>query len=146
MQFSAKKIAAAVATGVLTVGLGAGAYAYFTAAGSGTGHASVGSASTISLTGTTTSAIYPGGPGADVSIVVLNPGSGAQKVGTVSLDSIDTPAGCDSAWFSMSPVTVDATLAAGAQSTVHGTLMMANPGANQNACQGAALTLHLSSN
>jgi hypothetical protein len=46
----------------------------------------------------------------------------------------------------MSPVAVDATLAAGAQSTVHGTLTMANPGVNQNACQGAALTLHLSSN
>ncbi len=144
MRFTRKKFAA-LAAGTLTLGLSVGAYAYFTAPGAGSATANVGAASAIQLSGTTTDAIYPGGPGVDVSISVTNPGKGAQHVDTVTLAGIDTPPGCDAAAFSMAPVTVDTTVAAGGATTVHGTLVMADSG-NQDSCQGGALTLHLASN
>ena len=144
MRFTRKKFAA-LAVGTLTLGVSVGAYAYFTAPGAGSATATVGSASNIELNGTTTDAVYPGGPAVDVAISVHNPGEGAQHVDTVTLDSIDTPTGCAASAFSMAPVPVDTTVAPGATTTVHGTLLMADSG-NQDSCQGAALTLHLTSN
>jgi hypothetical protein len=143
-MFSRKKFAA-LAAGVCTLGLSVGAYAYFTAPGAGSASATVGTASGVELNGTTSDALYPGGPGIDVAISVKNPGNGAQHVDTVTLDHLDTTAGCAASAFSMAPVSVDTTLAAGASTTVHGTLVMADSG-NQDGCQGSALTLHLTSN
>jgi len=144
VRFTRKKFAA-LAAGTLTLGLSVGAYAYFTAPGAGSATAHVGTASGVELNGTTADAIYPGAPGVDVTISVKNPGNGAQHVDTVALDHIDTPVGCSATAFSMAPVTVNTTLAAGASTTVHGTLVMADSG-NQDSCQGGALTLHLTSN
>jgi hypothetical protein len=145
VRWNGKKTAAVIAA-ILVMGIGAGAYAYFSALGSGTGSASVGSSTPIALSATTSGAVYPGGPGVDVAVEVRNPGNGAQRVHTVSLDSIDAPAGCNPAWFSMSPIAVDTTVNASEATTVHGTLAMQNAAVNQDACQGAALTLHVSSN
>jgi hypothetical protein len=145
MLHKSKKLAAVV-VGALTLGMGAAAYAYFTTGGSGTGSANVGTASAIVLSATTDTTLYPGGPAADLAIEVTNPGPANQHVDTVSLTSIDTPIGCNAAWFTMSPVTVDSTLAPGASTTVHGMLTMTNTATSQDACQGGALTLHVSSN
>jgi hypothetical protein len=140
-----RRFIAAAAIGTASLAFGVGAYAYFTTSGSGTGAAVIGAADHVQLDGTTSSSIYPGAPGIDVAIKVTNPGKGAQHVGTVSLDSVDTPLNCVASDFTMAPVAVNQTIAAGASSTVHGTLTMADNG-DQNACQGGSLTMHLSSN
>jgi hypothetical protein len=131
---------------VATLGVGGIAFAYFTANGSGTGSASVGSASPITISASAPDALYPAGPARDVTITVTNPGSGAQHVGSVSLDSVDADTACVTSVFTMPAVTVDQTLAAGASTVVHGNLSMADSGSDQNNCQGASLTLNLSSN
>lgn len=136
--------------------LAAGAYAYFTSSGSGTGTASVGTASAMTLHGTVSSSLYPGSS-SPVSFTVDNPSSGSQRVGTITLTSITVDAGhsaCSSAInganpdFSMPAVTVNKTFAPGNAQSVPstGTLTMNETGTNQDACQGATLTLHLTNN
>jgi hypothetical protein len=143
-KFSRKALVA----GSLVAALGVGgiAFAYFTANGTGTGSASVGSASTITISASAPSNLYPAGAAQDVTITVNNPGSGAQHVGSVHLDSVDANTTCDTSVFTMLDVPVDQTIAAGHSTTVHGSLSMADNGSPQNDCQGASLTLNLSSN
>jgi hypothetical protein len=154
--FGTKRAMVAVGlTAAVAVGLAGSAFAYFTASGSGSGSASVGSSSAITLDGTITGDLYPGGTAAGVSVLVTNPGSGSQHVGSVHLASIAADAdhgACDTSItgahpaFTMSDITVNQLLAGGATATVNGSLQMNDTGASQNACQGAALTLTFSSN
>ena len=124
-----------------------GAYAYFSATGSGTASGNVGSASAMTLSGSTTGNLYPSGPGRDVAITIANPGSGAEYVNKVHLASVDpSDAQCDGTAFSMPDVTVGQMIAGGGNLVVHGTLSMADNGANQDDCQGNSLTLNLTSN
>ncbi len=150
-----KKRALLALSCTLALALAAGAYAYFTSNGSGTGSASVGTASAVTLHGTVTSSLYPGAS-SPVSFTVDNPSSGSQRVGTITLSSITVDAGhstCSSAIgggnpdFSMPAVAVNKTFAPGNGQAVTptGTLTMNETGTNQDACQGATLTLHLSS-
>ena len=139
-----------------TLALAAGAYAYFTSNGSGTGTASVGTASAVTLHGTVTGSLYPGSS-SPVSFKVDNPSSGSQRVGTITLTGISVDSGhsgCSTAIgggnpdFSMPAVTVNKSFGPGNGQAVTqaGTLTMNETGANQDACQGATLTLNLSSN
>lgn len=132
------------------------AIAFYTTTGSGTGAATAGSSSAVTLHATISSNLYPGSS-SPVTFTVDNPSSGAQRVGTVSLASISADAGhstCSTAItggnpdFAMSDVTVNHVFAAGNGQTVTptGTLTMNETGVNQDACQGATLTLHLTSN
>ena len=141
-------VALAIASGV--------AYAYFTATGAGTGSATVGNSTAIVLTPTITGTLYPGGTAASVSIVVKNNGGGAQRVGTITLASI-TPDGIHSTCvttlgaaptnaFTMADVPVNATLAPAGTTTKVGSLQMNDTGISKDACQGATLTLNLTSN
>ena len=150
-----RALVAAGLTAAVGVGLAGSAFAYFTANGSGSGAATVGSASAITLDGTITGDLYPGGAPAAVSVKVTNPGSGSQHVGSVHLVSIAADAGhaaCDTSVsgttpaFTMSDISVNGLVAGGANTTVSGSLQMNDTGVSQNACQGAALTLTLSSN
>ncbi len=136
--------------------LAAGAYAYFTSSGSGTGTASVGTASAVTLQATVSSSLYPGSS-SPVSFTVDNPSQGSQRVGTITLASITVDAGhstCSSTIsggnpdFSMPAVAVNKTFASGNGQSVtpNGTLTMNETGTNQDACQGATLTLHLTNN
>jgi hypothetical protein len=140
--------------GVLAVA--AGAYAYFTTTGSGTGTAAVGSSSAVTLHATVSSTLYPGAS-SPVTFTVDNPSSGAQRVGSISLQSITVDAGhatCSTVLtgekpdFTMAAVAVNKTFPSGnAQAvTPTGTLAMNDTGVNQDACQGATLTLHLINN
>jgi hypothetical protein len=139
------------------------AYAYFTGGGSGAGTATVGTTVNASISGTAASLLYPGGPGVTVPITVTNNSAGHQRIGTVTLTSVDAftgplftnpiPTGtgvgkCDTTQFTMPAVTINEDLAAGATSTVHnGTLTMANDPANtQDGCKSAILRLNLTSN
>jgi len=132
------------------------AYAYFTSTGSGTATAKVGTASAVTLKGTVAGNLYPGAS-SQVSFTVDNPSSGTQRVGTITLTGITVDAGhstCSATIsggnpdFTMAPVAVNATFAPGNGQAVtpKGTLTMNDTGVNQNACQGAELTLALSSN
>jgi hypothetical protein len=142
--------------GVAVLAIAGAAYAYFTSSGSGTGTATVGSSSTVTLHGSIGSSLYPGSS-STVSFTVDNPSSGSQRVGTISLSSITVDAGhstCSTAIsggnpdFTMAPVTVNQSFPSGNGQAVTptGTLTMNDTGVNQDACQGATLTLHLTSN
>jgi hypothetical protein len=132
------------------------ALAYFTSNGSGTGSASVGSASAVTLHATITGNLFPGSS-SPVSFTVDNPSSGVQRVGTVSLASISVDSGhsgCSTAIsggnpdFTMAAVPVNQVFPPGNGQSVSatGTLAMNETGTNQDACQGATLTLHLTNN
>jgi hypothetical protein len=140
----------------LTIASGV-AYAYFTATGAGTGTAGVGNATAIVLTPTITGSLVPGGTPATVSIVVKNNGGGAQRVGTITLASITPDAlhptcvttlgAAPANAFTMADVSVATTLApSGGTVTKTGSLQMNDTGVSQDACQGATLSLSLTSN
>ena len=126
------------------------AYAYFTTTGTGSGAAAVGTTSTITLHGTTQDALFPG-TSTEVDFTVDNPSPGHQWVHTVHLDSVSTDAAhssCDTGDFTMPDVTADQDFPSGSGQavTATGTLTFNNTSVSQNGCQGAPLTLHLSSN
>ena len=132
------------------------AVAYFTSSGSGTGSASVGSSSPVTLHATISSNLYPGSS-SPVTFTVDNPSSGSQRVGTITLSSISVDSGhaaCSTTIgggnpdFTMAAVTVNKTFGPGNGQSVtpSGTLAMNETGVNQDACQGATLTLNLTNN
>lgn len=149
MNWITKKRALTTLFAVFALAIAGAAYAYFTSTGSGTGTASVGTSSSLTLHGTVTSTLYPG-TSSPVTFTVDNPSSGSERVGTISLASVTADAehsGCKVSAFKMSPVTVNQVFGHGNGQEVHatGTLSMENTEENQDACQGAELTLHLSS-
>jgi len=129
------------------------ALAYFTSTGSGTGTATVGSSSAVTLHATISSTLYPGSS-SPVTFTVDNPSGGSQRVGTITLASITVDAGhstCSTTItggnpdFAMPAVVANQNFVPGNGQSVTptGTLTMKETGANQDACQGATLTLHL---
>jgi len=145
-RFTRKRLLTGVAlVGVLAVtGI---AVAYFTSTGSGTGTATVGSSQALTLHGTTAGTLYPAGS-STVSFTVDNPSSGSEYLSTIHLASVTTDSThstCGVSAFTMPDVTVNQTVASGTgvAVTATGTLSMADTGTNQNACQGAPLTLNL---
>ena len=142
--------------GICVVAIAAVAYAYFTSTGSGTATATVGTSSAVTIKGTVSGNLYPGSS-STVTLTVDNPSSGKQRVGTVSLEKITPDAGhptCSVVTtggnpdFTMADVVVNKTYGPGNGQAVTptGTLTMNDTGINQDACQGATLTLSLKSN
>jgi len=132
------------------------AFAYFTSSGSGTGTATAGSSSAVTLHATISSSLYPGSS-SPVSFTVDNPSSGVQRVGTVTLASISVDGAhstCSTTLiggnpdFTMAAVPVNQVVNPGNGQSVSatGTLTMNETGTNQDPCQGATLTLHLTNN
>jgi hypothetical protein len=145
-----------VLSAACALGVAGAAFAYFTTSGSGNATATAGSSSAVSLHGTVSASLYPGTT-SPVSFTIDNPSSGAQRVGSIHLASITVdPAheACSHAIsggnpdFTMGDVTVDHTFGPGNGQSVTpaGTLAMNETGVSQDACQGATLTLHLTSN
>jgi hypothetical protein len=132
------------------------ALAYFTSSGSGTGTATAGTSSAVTLHATISNSLYPGSS-SPVSFTVDNPSSGVQRVGTVTLASISVDASHSSCSTTITGGNPDFTMAAvpvnqvvnpgnGQSVAATGTLTMNETGTNQDACQGATLTLHLTNN
>lgn len=132
------------------------AFAYFTSSGSGTGTATAGSSSAVTLHATISNSLYPGSS-SPVSFMVDNPSSGVQRVGTVTLASITADASHSECKTTISGGNPDFTMAAvpvnqvvnpgnGQSVAATGTLTMNETGTNQDPCQGATLTLHLTNN
>jgi hypothetical protein len=141
-----KKIGAAVAS-VALVGAGTMAFAYWTSTGSGTGTASAGSASAVTIVQTST-------------VSDLGPGTAAQAlsgtfttdrpvyVGQVSVDDTTTDqAGCDADDFqAVDPDATNAEVETG-DTWGGGSIVFVNkPAVDQDACQGATVTVHYVSN
>jgi hypothetical protein len=110
----------------------------------------------MTLHGNIASSLYPGSS-STVTFTVDNPSSGNQRVGTISLSGITADAGhsgCSTAIsggnpdFTMAPITVNQVFGPGSGQAVTptGTLTMNDTGVSQDACQGATLTLQLTSN
>ena len=143
-----KKRVIVLAAVAVAVAVGTTAFAYFTTTGQGTGSASVGSSSAVTLHGATVDPLYPG-TSTEVDFTVDNPSSGNQYVATIHLDSVTTDvahSACNMSDFTMPDVAVDHDFTSGSGQAVAatGTLSMADNG-NQDSCQAAPLTLHLSS-
>jgi hypothetical protein len=151
VRFITKKRVAAAVAAVAIAGGGMAAYAYFTTTGAGTGSGTTGSSTPVVLHGTAATTLYPG-TSSSVSFTVDNPSPGHQYVNTISLASVSVDAGhstCVVADYTMPDVVAHQDIAGnatGAAVTATGTLSMANTAVSQDACQGATLTLHLTSN
>lgn len=156
MQLITRKRALVALGGTCALAVAGIALAYFTSTGSGTGTAKVGTSSAVTLHATISSSLYPGSS-SPVTLTVDNPSSGSQRVGTVSLASISVDAGHSTCSTTISGGNPDFTMAAvtvnkvfgpgnGQSVTPSGTLTMNETGLNQDACQGATLTLNLTNN
>jgi hypothetical protein len=140
-----KKISAAVAA-VAIVGAGSMAFAFWSSTGSGTGSASAGSASAVTIN--QTSVVSAMGPG-----VAAQPLSGTftvakpAYVGQVSITGVTTDkVGCDSTDFvTTNPAATNAEVTS-ASTWSGGTIAFVNKASNQDACQGATVTIAYSSN
>jgi hypothetical protein len=151
-----KKRAVLAATTVVCLALAAGAYAYFTSTGTGTATASVGTTTGLTLHGTVAGNLYPGSA-STVTFTVDNTSAATERVGTITLTKVQPDAGhstCSTTItgekpdFTMAAVAVNKTYATGSAQAVTptGSLTMNETGVNQDACQGATLTLTLASN
>ncbi len=156
MSFLDKRRVLVALASIGALAMATAAYAYFTSTGSGTATATVGTASAVTLKGTVTGNLYPGSS-SPVSLTVDNPSSGKQRVGTISLEKITPDAGHSSCSvvitggnpdFTMADVVVNKTFSPGNGQAVGagGALAMNDTGVNQDACQGATLTLTLKNN
>jgi hypothetical protein len=151
-----KKRAVVVGVAACCLALAAGAFAYFSTTGSGTATATVGSSSAVTLHGTVSGSLYPGAT-STVTFTVDNPSSGTQRVGTITLTKVQPDASHSTCSTTITGENPDFTMAAVAVNknygpgnaqavTPTGTLKMNETGVNQDACQGATLTLTLASN
>jgi len=142
----------AIVLGMVAASIG---FAYFTNLGAGTGTATVGSASSVTLHGAVASSLYPG-TSATVTFTIDNPSLGSELVNVIHLASITPDAGhsgCSTVItggnpdFTMPDVTANQSFPPGNGQavTATGTLTMHETGVNQDACQGATLTLNLTS-
>jgi hypothetical protein len=151
-----KKRVFAVLSGIGVLAIAAGAYAYFSTTGSGTATATVGSSSALVIKGSVTGNLYPG-TSSPVSLTIDNSSTGKQRVGSITLEKITPDAGHSSCSvvttggnpdFAMAEIVVNKVFGPGAGQAVtpNGSLTMNDTGVNQDACQGATLTLTLKSN
>ena len=152
-----KKTAAIVTAGVLGLATAGGAYAYWTSNGGGTGSASTRSGATdvLLVTGGVANAMYPGDSAQTATATVKNVGTESYKVLGVSAYLTNDKVGCDGSDYklngtaapstSATAVSLDLTavdLAPAATTTVDFTLQFNNKATSQDACKGAAVTIH----
>src|SRR4051812_47698428 len=139
-----KLIVAGVATAVIAAGAGT-ALAYWTSTGSGTGTASTGSSSAfeVVLDSPVGAALSPGGPVDSVAFHVTNHNTGAQNFANAVATVTGTDkAGCSATNYQISGLTAGyGNLVSGATADGSFDLQMVDSGSNQDACQGATVSL-----
>jgi len=147
-----KKVAAGVAAAAI-VAAGAGtAYAYWTTTGSGSGSATNATSNgTIVLHASFAAGLTPGAT-EDVTYTADNLNSSSLYVGTVTPTvSIDAAhSGCSAADFVVPALVANKTVPTGASGLGYalgtGSIAFTDTASNQDACQGATVTLTLASN
>jgi hypothetical protein len=149
-----KKIVIALTSTGLIAASGGAAYAYWTSTGTGSASATAGTTVPVTITGTTAASIYPGGS-FTVALKANNTNTSPVKIGTISATAATFDSNinaCDTlindatfADFSMADVVADQTLAASTNNIAlpNGTLVYNNTSENQDACQGAVITVTL---
>lgn len=147
-----KKRTIAVLGVVAALALAAAAIAYWTTTGSGEGSGSVASSNgTITLHGTISDELTPGGS-SPVKFTADNGGSSSLQVGSVhavvSIDEAHAKAGCKASDFTIGDTAENQVIAAhstGVALAKEGSISMTDSEENQNSCQGATVSLALSS-
>lgn len=158
MRITKRKVMTAVA-GIAVVASGAVAFAFWTTTGTGSGGATAGTVGKLTVDVAVADGSYPGdGPsGVAVTGKITNETTSAISVTSIvgdpdyaatnHLTVDDEHKACDLTQFMVtmdaltgSPVTLDAN---GGSTAFTGKLVMSESGSNQDACQGAALTVHL---
>ncbi len=152
-----KRSAAVLAAGVIGLATAGGAYAYWTGLGGGTGTATTkaGSATALVVTGDVAGAMFPGDSAQTVTATVKNTGAERYQVSTVKAYVTTDKAGCDGSDYKLNGAVAptnatDAAaiavptgeLAPGATTTGTFTMQFNNKATDQNACKGAAVTIH----
>jgi hypothetical protein len=128
------------------------AVAYWTTSGSGGGSGSVAASNgTLTLHGTITDALTPGGS-SPVTFTADNGNSSSLQVGTVhavvSIDEEHANAGCQASDFTIADTVENQVIAASSSGVAlahDGSISMADTAENQDACKGATVSLSLSS-
>jgi hypothetical protein len=137
---------------VAVLALAGMAIAYWTTSGEGSGSGSVASSNgKLTLAGTITESLTPGGS-STVKFTASNAGSSSLSVGTihavVSIDEAHTNAGCKASDFTIGDTVENQVIAAhatGVELAKEGSIAMADTSENQDACQGATVSLALTS-
>jgi hypothetical protein len=147
-----KKRNLAVLGTVAVLAIAGAAFAFWTTTGSGEGSGSVATSNgTLTLHGTITEALTPGGSSA-VTYTADNASSSSLSVGTVhavvSIDKSHAEEGCKATDFTINDTVENQVIAAkaeGVKLTHDGTISMTNSSENQDACKGATISLALTS-
>jgi hypothetical protein len=154
---SKKKTAAIITAGVLGLATAGGAYAYWTTNGGGTGAASTaaGASNVFLVTGGVANAMYPGDTAQSATATIKNTATESYKLLGVSAYVTTDKSGCDGSDYKLngSPASTSSAtavslgvspveLASNATTTVDFTLQFNDKGTVQDACKGAAVTLH----
>jgi hypothetical protein len=156
--FSSKKRVAAIgAVTALTLAGGGMAVAYWTSSGTGSGSAATSSgAPSLAITQTSTlTEMFPGDAAQDLVVNVQNTGSNAAYVASLGAYITTNKAGCDGTDFlingSSTGILASPTALAwtageldvlGEADSTGNTLQFNNKGTVQDACKGAAVTVH----
>ncbi len=146
-----KKRTAALAV-VAVLAIAGMAFAYWTTTGSGSGTGTVASSGgTVTLHGTIENELSPGASSA-VAYTADNANGSSEQVATVhavvSIDEAHENAGCKASDFTIGDTVEGQVIPAhstGVALTHAGSISMIDSEANQDACQGATITLTLSS-
>jgi hypothetical protein len=148
-RFMSRKVVTVVTViGVLAIA--GAAFAYWTGTGGGSGTASVGTSGSVVVTATVAPGISPG-TSEPVTFAAANASSSGIFVSNLHLASVTADAGhasCVTTDFTMADVTEADEVLAGATAqalSTDGTLVYADTGVSQDTCQGATLTLTLTS-
>jgi hypothetical protein len=145
-----KKRTALVLSAVAVLAVAGIAVAYWTTSGSGSGSGAVaGSNGTLVLHGTINNALTPGST-SSVSFTADNSGTSSLQVGTVhAVVSIDAAhSGCKASDFTIADTAENQVIPASSSGVAlanGGTIAMADSAENQDACQGATVSLALTS-
>ena len=152
-----KKKLAALATGALVLGSAGVAYAYWTTSGSGTGTGTT-TAGVVDMVGfdqDSLDAMYPGDSSQPLTVTVRTSSTESVYIAPSRPTSPTNKAGCTGADFLLDGAAAPSTSADavaldlgrpgpgrdGADDAT-GTIQFNNTGANQDACKGAAVTIH----
>lgn len=141
------KVAVAVTTAGL-IGIGGGAFAYWTTTGTGSGNAAASAGGqTVVLHATFNAGLTPGESEA-VTYTADNGNDTSTVVGALTASVSTSVAQCDPAWFSVTALTSNSTVAGHTTgvSVGTGTLTFKDSAANQDACKGAIITVSATSN
>ena len=147
-----KKRNVAALSVVAVLALAGMAFAFWTTTGSGSGSGSVAASNgTLTLHGTISSALTPGGS-SPVTFTADNTNKSSEEVGTVhavvSIDETHANAGCKASDFTIADTAENQVIAAEKSAVAlanDGSISMKDTSENQDACKEATITLTLTS-